>query len=193
MSMDWINKNAKYMVIGFGIFIAGGMLFMGPFDFTQTQNAAYVGKVNGEVIGLESFRDQLNMLQEQRRQQTGRTPEGLELVQLRQNLFNERVRGLLMQDVRQSLGLYASAEEMWNHLENNPFPGLTQDTNFQTGGVFDKQKYLAWIHDPRTLDYPFMREYESNMKASIIPDVQLQQLLRAQIYPTTLEKAHQEQ
>ncbi len=191
MGMEWINKNAKYFVIAFGLFFVIGMIFMGPFDFADQQNSTYIGKVNGEVIPLKAFGDELNYRSSQQRTQTGQSLEGLDLVQFRKNMFKEKVQLIILEDIIQNLGLSASKTEMWDHLESMPFPALRQDTNFQTNGQFDQQKYLSWIHDDATIKN-ILAGYEAQMKQRIIPVTQLQQLTQSQSHNTSIEQAYQD-
>ena len=67
MAMVWMQKNAKYFVITFGVLIAVGMMFMGPASQNTTQNVTVIGTINGVSLGLNEFRVELNQYQDQER------------------------------------------------------------------------------------------------------------------------------
>ncbi len=190
MAMVWITKNAKYFVITFGALVAIGMLFMSPITGQGgTQSTTYIAKVNGEVISLEEFRNELNQYQEQERNNTGVSPDGKQLAQMRKNLLDYKIRTTILNELIDKYGFHASSEEMWDYLENNPDPVVQQDTNFQTNGQYDKAKFLNWLHQENSISNPYVRYMEFRMKQMIIPENQIRTLSRNQFHATHLEMA----
>ena len=67
------------------------------------------------------------------------------------------------------------------HLENNPPPFLTQNPNFQTEGVFDKEKYLQALANPQGNEWA---PIESFMQETYIPNYKLQKMIDESIIIT---------
>ena len=132
MMMDWITKKAKYFVIAMGALVSVAMIFMGPpTDQGVTTVEREIGTVNGKTIPLEAFRQDLNFYQEQEYNRSGDVLSSLQQAQLRKQLFDEKVQGILLSELFKKYQLQASHEEMWDYLINNPDPDLQKDSVFQ--------------------------------------------------------------
>jgi peptidyl-prolyl cis-trans isomerase D len=192
MMMVRIVKNAKYIIFSFGILLVLGLVLMGPVSNRNARMATQVGVVNGVPISLEGFRQELNNFQEQQKATSGKAPEGLQMVQMRKQLFDFNVNTIILSQLKKDYELYASGEEMWDYLEKNPDPVIKNDTLFQTNGQFDKTKYMDWLHQERTLDIPFIQYLENRMQNAIIPEMQLKHLSQSQFHNTYLELAYEQ-
>ncbi|MFC1584657.1 peptidylprolyl isomerase [Fibrobacterota bacterium] len=192
MTMVWIVKNAKYFIFTFGVLLVLGLVLMGPVRNSDPRFATQVGSVNGIPITLEGFRQDLNNYQDQERANTGRAPDGLQLVKLRKQLFDMNVNAIILAQLIKDYELYASGEEMWDYLERNPDPLIKKDSLFLTDGEFDHRKYVEWLHQDQTLDIPYIRFLETRMKSGIIPEIQLKNLGQSQFHQTYLEMAYEQ-
>ncbi len=192
MTMTWILKNAKYVIYTFGFLLLVGLIMMGAFDQNNGRMATNIGTIDGVPISLEEFRQLLTNMQEQERNRTGKGPEGLQLALMRKNLFDYKVRSIILSKFQQNYKLIASGEEMWNFLEQNPDPAIQKESLFQTNSKFDIEKYKSWLHQDNTLDLPYMKYMEQRMKQEIIPEQQFKQLISVQYHPTSLETAFED-
>ncbi len=191
MIMRKIVENAKWIVLVFGTLLVIGLIFMGNYNSLSGRVSHDVGKVNGTTIPYETFSKEMENFQELKRNNTGKTPEGIELVKMRKELFDYKVREIILQQLITEYELFASSEEMFLYLEKNPDPRIQQDTaNFHTNGSFDQNKYIQWLHDPQTLSMPYIQYMEARMKSAIIPEMQIRHLMRAQYHQTALELAY---
>ncbi len=103
-----------------------------------------VGKVNGRSIEIRAFDQRVqNLMTEQ--QQRG-TPLGLDQIQeIRNRVWDEAVRELLLSAEYRRLGLSATTDEVADAIRNIPLPEVQQVATFQTNGKFDLQKYQRWL------------------------------------------------
>lgn len=103
-----------------------------------------VGKVNGRSIEIRAFDQRVqNLMTEQ--QQRG-TPLGLDQIQeIRNRVWDEAVRELLLSAEYRRLGLSATTDEVAEAIRNIPLPEVQQVATFQTNGKFDLQKYQRWL------------------------------------------------
>lgn len=103
-----------------------------------------VGKVNGRSVDIRAFDQRVqNVITEQ--QQRG-SPLGLDRIQeIRDKVWDEAVRELLLSAEYSRLGLTASTDEVAEAIRNIPLPEIQQVATFQTNGKFDLAKYQRWL------------------------------------------------
>jgi peptidyl-prolyl cis-trans isomerase D len=103
-----------------------------------------VGKVNGESIDIRDFDQRVqNVTQEQ--QQRG-ADLGLDQVQeIRNQVWDETVRSILLRDEYARRGLTVSSDEVAEAIRNIPLPDMQQVERFQTNRQFDLAKYQSWL------------------------------------------------
>jgi peptidyl-prolyl cis-trans isomerase D len=200
MTLEWMKKQAGWVIGIFGIFILGGLIMMDRAgSYRQDRHHNIVGKVDGEEISTERFQSDLKNYLHGQEQQAGKAPEGVQLAQIRQGLFNFKVQSILIQKAFQNYELFASREEMMDYIVKHPqevaqhiarFRGYEELPPFLADSSIDQGRYESWLAQDSVYDRYSMRELEEQLKASVIPQLQLQQLLKAQTHRTLLEESY---
>lgn len=200
MTLEWMKKQAGWVIGIFGIFILGGLIMMDRAgSYRQDRHHNIVGKVDGEEISTDRFQADLKNYLRGQEQQTGKAPEGVQLAQIRQGLFNFKVQSVLIQKAFTNYQLFASREEMMDYIVKHPqevaqhiarFRGYEELPPFLADSTIDQSRYESWLAQDSVYDRYSMRELEEQLKSSVIPQIQLQQLLKAQSHRTLLEEAY---
>lgn len=199
MTLEWMKKQAGWVIGIFGVFILGGLVMMDRAgSYRQDRHHNIVGKVDGEEISTDRFQTKLKNYLRGQEAQTGKAPEGIQLSQIRQGLFNFEVQSILIQKVFEDYGLFASREEMMDYIVKHPqevaqhiarFRGYEELPPFLADSAIDQARYENWLAQDSVYDRYSMRELEEQLKSSVIPQIQLQQLLKAQAHRTLLEES----
>jgi hypothetical protein len=199
MTLEWMKKQAGWVIGIFGVFILGGLVMMDRAgSYRQDRHHNIVGKVDGEEIPTDRFQADLKNYVRGQEAQTGKAPEGLQLAQIREGLFNFKVQSILIQKVFQKYQLYASREEMMDYIVKHPqevaqhiarFRGYEELPPFLADSTLDQSRYENWLSQDSVYDRYSMRELEEQLKTSVIPQIQLQQILKAQTHRTLLEES----
>src|SRR6185312_10307128 len=79
-----------------------------------------VGKVDGQEIPTERFQADLKNYLRGEETRTGKAPDGIQLVQIREGLFNYKVQSMLMDRIFRQYQLHASKEEMMDYVLTHP-------------------------------------------------------------------------
>lgn len=200
MTLEWMKKQAPWVIGTFGIMILAGLIMMdraGSYRADRHHNI--VGKVNGEEIPTERFQAELKNYLRGQETQSGKAPEGLQLAQIRDGLFNFKVQSVLMQNIFTDYQLYPSREEMMDFVLKHPqevaqniqrYRGYEELPPFLADSTVDQARYENWLNQDSVYDRISMRELEENLKTSVIPQVQLQQIMKSQVHRTALEEAY---
>ncbi len=198
MTLEWMKKQAGWVIGIFGIFILGGLVMMDRAgSYRSDRHHNIVGKVNGEEIPTDRFQSDLNNYIKGQEQQSGKAPEGLQLAQIRDGLFNFKVQSILIQKVFTDYQLYPSREEMMDYVLKHPqevaghiarYKGYEEMPPFLADSSIDQSRYENWLAQDSVYDRYSMRELEEQLRTSVIPQVQLQQILKSQNHRTALEE-----
>lgn len=130
-------------------FIATIIFDWGMGGFTGRHPQGVIARVNGEDITYEEFNNVYQQEIRAQREQTGQDPEGYQLEQIENQVFERLVQQRLLGEVIQGLNLVPTDEEITSELWNNP-PQLIRDTPaFQdSNGVFNMAAYQAALNNP---------------------------------------------
>ena len=78
MTLEWMKKQAGWVIGIFGVFILGGLVMMDRAgSYRQDRHHNVVGKVDGEEIPTERFQAELKNYLQGQQAQTGRAGGGL--------------------------------------------------------------------------------------------------------------------
>jgi peptidyl-prolyl cis-trans isomerase D len=198
MTLMWMKKQAPWVIFTFGILILVGLLWMdraGSYRADRHHNI--VGKVDGQEIPTERFQTELKNYLRGEEQRTGKAPDGIQLVQIREGLFNYKVQSILMDKLFKQYQLHASKEEMMDYVMNHPqevAQHIARYKNYESMPPFladsniNQAAYQAWLSQDSVYDRYSMREMEEQLRSGIIPQFQLQTLVRSQVHRTALEE-----
>jgi parvulin-like peptidyl-prolyl isomerase len=157
-----------------------------------------VGEVDGEEIPTDQFQMELKNYLRNEEMRTGKAPEGIQLIQFRQGLFDFKVQSMLMERVFDRYQLHPSREEMMDYVVRNPrevamfiqrFEGPDQLPAFLADSAIDQARYESWLAQDSIYDRIALRQMEEQLRRVTVPQVQLQQIMKSQVHPTSLEEA----
>jgi peptidyl-prolyl cis-trans isomerase D len=179
------------MIIILIAFVIGTIFFnWGMNRGSQGSTMIPAGKINGREIPLQNFDQEVNM-ERQRLEQSGRSTDPYQSHLVPQQVWERKVNELLMAHFFKNTHLYASADEIFNYLKNNPVPGIDTVSAFLTDGKFDTTKYIAFLNDPKTYEYnPGFRELEKYAR-DLVSASKVEMLLSATLVPTKAEVEYQ--
>ncbi|WP_331774005.1 peptidylprolyl isomerase [Sulfurospirillum sp. 1612] len=159
--ITWMQHRKKYLVITIWIatiaFIGAGFVGWGAYDM-NTNRAKSVAKVGNRNISVEEFQQAYaNNFNYYNQQLGGKLTQeeadkmGLDKVVM-QNIINEA----LLLNFANDMGFIVLKKDIEN--------ALIQDKNFQTDGVFDKNKYYSLLKAQRMTP----KEYENSLKKELL-------------------------
>jgi len=121
---------------------------MGGFKGGKAQQGV-IAEVNGDEISAKEFYESYQQQLDAYRQRTGSDPQGFQLQQLENRVYEQMVQREIIEDVIDRIGLKVTEEEIGEALWNNPPDILRNNPNFQDStGAFDMQKYQAVLNNP---------------------------------------------
>jgi len=168
------------------IFLDWGMNVSGISPKART-----AGKIDGKEVPLSYF-DQQVIAERQRIQENRKDASPMELKRVPQDVWEREVNRILMARVVQQMKLGASADQVFEYIKRNPLPGVDTASHFQTNGVFDTSKYVAFLSDPDMYrNNPWLNYISDRAEQDIIPAQTLEILLSANTNPSRSEIEHQ--
>lgn len=188
MLMQKIRDNAAWVVlVAVVCFVALIFVDWGMSPGNSLTQKTVVGEVDGEAIRFEEL-DKFVQQQATQATQQGREMSTEDYAHLRRQVFDELVRQRVMARVFQTYDMKGSPEEVLDFLRRNPPPGAEKAPIFMgPDSQFSRERYEKWLSDPRIYADPYMRMMEAEITTSSLPQEQLQRILEATVYPTTLE------
>ena len=148
--------------------------------FGKVNPQTTIARINGQDISPDRFNNIVNQ-QLQSSRANGQAINDFQLQRARNTAWDNLLQDILVTQEVERIGISASSDEVLFHLENNPPPFLTQNPNFQTEGVFDKEKYLQALANPQGNEWA---PIESFMQETYIPNYKLQKMIDESIIIT---------
>lgn len=194
--MSVINKIRERSGLAVGViavslilFIVGGDL-LGGRSLLFGGNQQEVGEIAGQSIDYPEFNAKVDELRAQFEQQTGRAPAEQDLVQLREQAWNQLLFEIAYQKEFDKLGLKVSPEELVDMVQgNNISPAVRQAfTNPQTG-VFDKSTIINYLKGLKNLppqQQAAWANFEQNLSSDRLRE-KYEGLMRLSVFATTAE------
>ncbi len=146
-------------VIGIALaaFVLGDFMGYGP---TGAQNLE-VGIVGKSKIMYPEFENRVSQQVENWRQQTGNQTIGeREAFQIRQQVWNQMLREVLLSKEFESLGLEISPDELTELIiGRNPHPSIIQSFSNPVDGSFDPQMVIEFIQNLDVMDPSMQRQW----------------------------------
>ncbi len=151
--MAVINKIRNYSglliaVIGVGLaaFVLGDFLGYGP----MRQQRFDVGNADGTAITYMHFENRVQQQISNWQQQTGQTAGPREAFQMRNQIWNEMLREILMEDIFENAGIEVTAEELLSMIQSDdPPPVLQQSFADPATGRYNPQEVLDFLRNLR--------------------------------------------
>ena len=121
MSIMWMKKHAKWVIVGAALLVGVSLIFMDRQGaYRSGFQGNYVGGVDGEEIQIGAFQQDLKNYIRNEEVRTGKAPEGAQLAKIRENLFQMKVLSAIIQKKFKAYQLYPSVEEMQEYLVTHP-------------------------------------------------------------------------
>lgn len=190
MLMQKIRDNAAWVVlVAVVCFVALIFVDWGMSPGNSMTQKTIVGEVEGESIRYEEL-DRYVQQQATQATQGGRELSAEDYARMRRQIFDELVRLRIVTKVFETYQLKGSPEQVLDYLRRNPPPGAEKAPLFMgPDSQFSRSRYEKWLADPRIYEDPYMRMMEQEVSSLRLPEAQLQKLLQAGTYATSLEVA----
>ena len=194
--MSVINKIRERSGLAVGIiavslimFIVGGDL-LGGRSMLSGGDQQKIGEIAGKSIDYQEFNAKVDALRAQFEQQSGRAPTEQDIVQLREQAWNQTLFETAYQTEFDKLGLKVSPEELVDMVQgNNISPAVRQAfTNPQTG-VFDKSGIISYLKGLKNLppqQQQAWASFEKNLASDRLRE-KYESLMRLSVFATTAE------
>jgi len=176
--MNKLREGTKtiLMILVFA-FIATIVVDWGMGGLKRDQPQGVIASVNGNEIHYEEFTQRYQNELAQYREQSGSDPEGYQLQQIENQVFETLVQQRLLSDVVKKVHLDASDDEILEEIYNNPPQELRQNKVFQDStGAFNMKSYQAALDNPGAGQ--FWTAVEDYLRSSL-PMRKLDNLVRA--------------
>lgn len=194
--MSLINKIRERSGIAVIIVAISLILFIVGSDLMMGQNSLFggnsqkVGEISGQSVDYQEFNLKVDQLRAEYEQQAGRAPAEQDLVQIREQAWNQLIFDIAYQKEFDKLGLKVSPDELVDMVQGkNISPAVRQAfTNPQTG-VFDKNMIINYLKGMRNLpaqQQAAWASFEKNLNSDRLRE-KYENLLRLSIFSTTAE------
>ncbi|MEZ4413825.1 MAG: peptidyl-prolyl cis-trans isomerase [Gemmatimonadales bacterium] len=147
MSMQVFRNSAKPLIY---IVTASFFLWL-VFDLsglsggTGLLSQTSAGKVDGQTIEARYYTSLVQQTIEQQQQASTKPLTLDDMVQIRNQVWQQIVEATVLQREYKRRGLVATPEEIANAIESFPPSQLQTRPEFQTDGQFDRSKYQRWL------------------------------------------------
>lgn len=139
-------------VIGIALvaFVLGDFFGYGPIGGQSMD----VGRVNKTKISFQEFEQQVNDRLEGWKMETGnQNPSPAEAFQIRQQVWNTKVREILLDEELNVLGINVSTDELYHLIHGpNPHPVIVRNFSNPMDGSFDPEQVLNFLRNFDALD-----------------------------------------
>ena len=120
--------------------------------------AGVVGSVGGTRITTQEYRSELENQRQSYYQQYGRPKGAEEEKQIVDASWESIIRRHVLYDKIEDWNIVTTDDEVLREIQYNPPPFIRQHPAFQTDSLFDHQKYMQALRDPR-VDFGFLENY----------------------------------
>lgn len=147
MSMQAFRNSAKPLIyvitISFFVWLVVDLSGLSTGTGLVTQTAA--GKVDGQTIEARYYTTMVQQAIEQQQQRSARPLTLDDVIQIRDQVWQQIVQNTVLQREYQRRGLVATPQEITEAIQAFPPPEIQQAEQFQTNGQFDLEKYRRWL------------------------------------------------
>ncbi len=161
---------AKYIWIFLFVAFIGGFLLAdmsGLIGQGAVTTSTVVAKVNGDEIPYLSWETLTRSLVQQQEQQTGRSLNLDERLQVEQQAFDQLVTELLLQQEYERRGIIVTNDEIVQAVRYAPPPQFQQAAELQTEGRFDQAKYERYLTSPLARQQGLLAQLEGYYRSEI--------------------------
>ena len=186
------NNAAIIMWVVIVAFIATIVFAWGMDLSSRNRVKNVIGKVNGTEISLQTFERMVTAEREKERERYAgaEIPDAQSRMVPRQ-VWETEVSRILLREVFRRMKIGASTDEVYEFIKRNPPQEVVSAKQFQTEGVFDTAKFVAFLNKPEIYENQGMLEFEKTIQEFSVPLQTLRLLLSVQDFPTKAEVSYE--
>jgi len=151
-----------------------------------------IGKINGKEIPINFFEQMVAQQQEKARTEAkggDLTPAQSRMIPYQ--VWESEVSRMLQEDVIKTMQIGATADQVFDYIRQNMQAQVSTMPQFQTNGVYDESKFIAFLNDPRSYSDQGLLQLEAQTRTAMVPMQTLEVLLSLQGNPTPCEIAYE--
>jgi len=193
--MALINKIREKSGLAVGVIAVSLILFIVGGDLLGARSLfggrdQNVGEIAGQDISYQEFNAKVDQARAGYEQQTGRPPGEQDLVQLRDQAWNQFVLDIAYQKEYDALGIGVTREELIDMVQGNYIsPAIRQTFTDPKTGAFDKNTVINYLKNLKSLP-PEQQQAWANFEQNLSADrmrTKYENLLRLSTFATTAE------
>ncbi len=145
--MRQMRENTKWIMLVTAMAFVGLMVFQWGMDITGRSGLSIgeIGSVNGTPVSYNAFNQTYRSLFDQVQASQEDPVTSQQISDIEDAAWNEVVNQVLIQQELRRRGIVVTNEELLTAARFSPPPEFQTSPAFQTDGVFDIQKYQAFL------------------------------------------------
>jgi peptidyl-prolyl cis-trans isomerase D len=182
--MRQMRENTKWIMLVTALAFVGLMVFQWGMDITGRSGLSIgeIGSVNGTSVMYDSFNQTYRSLLDQVQASQEDPVTTQQVSDLEDAAWDEVVNQILIQQELQRRGIVVTNEELLTAARFSPPPAFQTSPAFQTDGLFDIEKYQAFLASP-TVDDLMLLQLEAYYR-DVIPRSKLMRQVSSDLYVT---------
>ena len=182
--MRQMRENTKWIMLVTATAFVGLMVFQWGMDITGGSGLSIreIGSVNGTPVMYDAFNQTYRSLLDQVQASQEDPVTSQQIRDIEDAAFDEVVNQLLIRQELRRRGIVVTNEELLTAARFSPPPEFRNSPAFQTDGLFDIQKYQAFLASP-TIDDLTLLQLEAYYR-DVIPRSKLMRQVSSDLYVT---------
>ncbi len=182
--MRQMRENTKWIMLITALAFVGLMVFQWGMDITGQGGLTVgaIGTVNGTPVPYEAYNQTYRSLFDQIQASQEDPITSQQISDLEDAAWDEVVTQILIQQELNRRNIVVTDEELRTNARFNPPPEFQFNPAFQTDGLFDIQKYQAFLNSP-TVDDLMLLQLEAYYR-DVIPRNKLARQVSSDLYVT---------
>jgi peptidyl-prolyl cis-trans isomerase D len=182
--MRQMRENTKWIMLVTATAFVGLMVFQWGMDITGGSGLSIgeIGSVNGTPVMYDAFNQTYRSLLDQVQASQEDPVTSQQIRDIEDAAFDEVVNQLLIRQELRRRGIVVTNEELLTAARFSPPPEFRNSPAFQTDGLFDIQKYQAFLASP-TIDDLMLLQLEAYYR-DVIPRSKLMRQVSSDLYVT---------
>ena len=185
--MRQMRENTKWIMLVTAMAFVGLMVFQWGMDITGRSGLSIgeIGSVNGTPVMYDSFNQTYRAIFDQMQVSQEDPITSQQIRDIEDAAWDEVVNQVLIQQELRRRGIQVTDDELRTAVRFSPPPEFQTNPAFQTDGVFDIQKYQAFLASP-TIDDLLLFQLETYYR-DVIPRSKLMRQISSDLYFTDAE------
>jgi len=182
--MRQMRENTKWIMLVTAVAFVGLMVFQWGMDITGRSGLSIgeIGSVNGAPVPYEAFNQAYRSLYDQVQASQEDPVTTQQVSDIEDAAWDEVVNQVLIRQELNRRGIVVTDDELLREARFNPPPQFQTSPAFQTDGLFDIQKYQAFLASP-TVDDLMLLQLEMYYR-DVIPRSKLMRQVSSDLYIT---------